>query len=310
LTIVLFLVLALVVLAALAFAVAPLWRTREHRPGEVEPGSPSGRATPIKARGLLAGAIALFLLGEGGGTYFMLGQPYLAWRSAQGVNTRDVNGLIALLVKRVRVAPNDLQAWVYLGRGYMSVGDAGDAARAYGRAVAIANASGHPDAGLDTLYGEALVAQSGGTVGAEAEAAFRAALKLDPKAQAPRFFVGQALAERGDKAGALDFWNGLLAEAPATSPLHQALVDRIALLTAQGAGGGAPDPKAMVAGLAARLKDNPDDAQGWQRVIRAYSVLGQRADAQEALATARKTFAGKSDILSQLDAQAKELKLD
>ena len=144
-TIVLFLVLALVVLAALAFALIPL------------------RSIPSrKARAVLAGAIALFLLGIGGGTYFMLGQPYLAWRNAQGVNTRDVNGLIALLVKRVRVAPEDLQAWVYLGRGYMSAGDAGDAAKAYGRAVAVANASGHPDAGLDTLYGEALVAQSGG----------------------------------------------------------------------------------------------------------------------------------------------------
>src|ERR1017187_9396005 len=101
-TAVLFLVLAVVVLAAIAFAIAPLWGNREHRPGEVEAGSPSGRATQQKGRGLLAGAIALFLLGIGGGTYWMLGQPYLAWRSAQGVETRDVNGLIALLVKRVR----------------------------------------------------------------------------------------------------------------------------------------------------------------------------------------------------------------
>ncbi len=66
----------------------------------------------------------------------------------------------------------------------------------------------------------------------------------------------------------------------------------------------------MVAGLAARLKENPADAQGWQRLIRAYSVLGQRADAQEALATARKTFSEKKDVLAQLDAQAKELKLN
>ena len=114
---VLYLGLVVVALAAIGFAVAPLWTTREHRPGEVEAGSPSGaegadqtngriraqgRATQQKARGLLAGAIALFLLGIGGGTYWMLGQPYLAWRSAQGVETRDVNGLIALLVKRTR----------------------------------------------------------------------------------------------------------------------------------------------------------------------------------------------------------------
>jgi cytochrome c-type biogenesis protein CcmH len=238
----------------------------------------------------------------------MLGQPYLAWRSAQGTETRDVNGLIALLIKRVRAQPDDLQAWVYLGRAYMGMGDAGDAAKAYARAVTLANRSGHPDAGLDTLYGEALVAQANGEVGAEAEAAFRAALKLDPKEQAARYFIAQAQAARGDKAGALTILNELLAETPDKSPLHQTLIDRIALLTAQG--GGAPDPKAMVAGLAARLKDNPDDAAGWQRLIRAYSVLGQRAEARDALATARKTFSGKSDVLAGFDAQAKELKLD
>jgi len=280
-----------VVLAAIAFVVMPLLR-----------------AKAMKGRSVLAAALALFLLGIGGGTYWMLGQPYLAWRSAQGTETRDVNGLIALLIKRVRAQPDDLQAWVYLGRAYMGMGDAGDAAKAYARAVTLANRSGHPDAGLDTLYGEALVAQANGEVGAEAEAAFRAALKLDPKEQAARYFIAQAQAARGDKAGALTILNELLAETPDKSPLHQTLIDRIALLTAQG--GGAPDPKAMVAGLAARLKDNPDDAAGWQRLIRAYSVLGQRAEARDALATARKTFSGKSDVLAGFDAQAKELKLD
>jgi len=289
---VLYIGVIVVVLAAIAFAVLPLLRARA-----------------MKGRAILAAALALFLLGIGGGTYWMLGQPYLAWRSAQGTETRDVNGLIGLLIKRVRTAPDDLQAWVYLGRAYMGVGDAGDAAKAYARAVTLANRSGHPDAGLDTLYGEALVAQANGEVGAEAEAAFRAALKLDPKEQAARYFIAQAQAARGDKAGALTILNELLAETPDKSPLHQTLIDRIALLTAQG-GGGAPDPKAMVAGLAARLKDNPDDAAGWQRLIRAYSVLGQRAEAQQALADARKTFAGKSDVQLQLDAQAKELKLD
>lgn len=289
---VLYLGAVVVVLAAIAFAVVPLWRAKS-----------------LKGRGVLAGALALFLLGIGGGTYWMLGQPYLAWRSAQGTETRDVNGLIGLLIKRVRAAPDDLQAWIYLGRGYMGVGDAGDAAKAYARAVTLANNSGHPDAGLDTLYGEALVAQASGVVGPEAEAAFRAALKLDPKEQAARYFIAQAQAARGDKQGALGILTELLAETPEKSPLHQTLVDRIAMLTAQG-GGAAPDPKAMVAGLAARLKDNPDDAAGWQRLIRAYSVLGQRAEAQGALATARKTFTGQSDVLAGFDAQAKELKLD
>jgi cytochrome c-type biogenesis protein CcmH len=283
--------LIVVALLAIGFAAVPVWQNKA-----------------LKGRYLLIGAIALALLGVGGGTYWMLGQPYLAWRSAQGVQTRDVGGLIALLIRRVRQAPDDIQAWIYLGRGYMGAGDAGDAAKAYARAVAIANRTGHPDAGLDSIYGEALVSAQGGQVSDDAAQAFRAALKLDPKEPASRFFLGDALAAHGDKTGALALWNGLLAEAPANSPLHQALVDRIAMLTAQS--GAAPDPKAMVAMLAARLKENPNDAAGWQRLIRAYVVLGDRAQAQDALSTARKTFASQHDVGGALDEEAKQLKLN
>jgi cytochrome c-type biogenesis protein CcmH len=283
--------LVAVALLAIGFAVVPVWR-----------------APSLKGRHLLIGAIALVLLGVGGGTYWMLGQPYLAWRSAQGVQTRDVGGLIALLIKRVRQAPGDMQAWVYLGRGYMAAGDAPQAAKAYAQAVALANHAGQPDAGLDSLYGEALVAAANGQVSDEAAAAFRAALKLNPKEPASRFFLGDSLAAHGDKTGALALWNSLLTEVPASSPLHQALVDRIAMLSAQS--GAAPDPKAMVAMLADRLKQSPDDAGGWQRLIRAYMVLGERAEAQDALSTARKTFAGRQDALDALNAQARQLKLD
>ena len=67
---------------------------------------------------------------------------------------------------------------------------------------------------------------------------------------------------------------------------------------------------AMVARLAARLKAEPNDLMGWQRLIRAYTVLGEPAKAKEALATARKTFASNPDAVTALDAAAKELKLN
>jgi cytochrome c-type biogenesis protein CcmH len=66
----------------------------------------------------------------------------------------------------------------------------------------------------------------------------------------------------------------------------------------------------MVARLADRLKQNPNDAAGWQRLIRAYVVLGDRAKAQDALATARKNFAAQQDTLDSLNDEAKQLKLD
>jgi len=54
-----------------------------------------------------------------------------------------------------------------------------------------------------------------------------------------------------------------------------------------------------------RLKADPHNAAGWRRLIRAYTVLGQPDDAKNALATARKTFAGDRDVLAALDADAK-----
>jgi cytochrome c-type biogenesis protein CcmH len=282
---------AVIALAAIGFATFTLWRRK------------------VKGGALLAGAIALFLLGIGGGTYWMVGRPSLATRAAQGLSVHNVGGLVPYLIARVRQQPGDLQAWIFLARAYVTVGDNNDAAKAYGRAVTVARLAHKEDPDLDAAYGEALVAAEG-QVSDDAMEAFSNALKLDPKNPPAQYYLGQAKAERGDKQGALAQWQNLLAEVPANAPLHQALVDRMALLTAQNGGGGGPDPKAMVAGLAARLKDNPNDAAGWQRLIRAYTVLGQRGDAQNALATARKTFANDKDTMAALESEATELKLN
>jgi cytochrome c-type biogenesis protein CcmH len=281
---------AVIALAAIGFATFTLWRHKVN-------GGP-----------LLAGAIALFMLGVGGGTYWMVGRPALATRAAQGLSIHDVGGLVPYLIARVRQQPGDLQAWIFLARAYVTVGDSNDAAKAYGRAVTVARLAHHEDPNLDAAYGEATVAAQG-QVSDDAMEAFNAALKLDPKNPPAQYYLGQAKAERGDKQGALALWQNLMAEVPANAPLHQALVDRIALLTAQN-GSGAPDPKAMVAGLAARLKDNPNDAAGWQRLIRAYTVLGQRGDAQDALASARKSFSNDKDAMAALESEATELKLN
>lgn len=44
--------------------------------------------------------------------------------------------------------------------------------------------------------------------------------------------------------------------------------------------------RAMVEGLAERLKDEPDDAAGWRRLARAYQVLGEIEKAADAIAAA------------------------
>lgn len=54
----------------------------------------------------------------------------------------------------------------------------------------------------------------------------------------------------------------------------------------------------MVAGLAAKLEENPNDLQGWIRLARSYNVLGRPAKAEEAMAKAARAAPENVDILT------------
>lgn len=62
----------------------------------------------------------------------------------------------------------------------------------------------------------------------------------------------------------------------------------------------------MVESLDARLTENPDNLEGWQRLVRSYAVLGDRTAAETALERASLTFPGDSEggrVLADLAAQ-------
>ena len=187
------LILIFVVIAALAaaFAVWPVLR--------------AGRG-----RGLLGGAIALFVFAIGGGTYVLLGRPELALRASRGPDTQDIGSLVAPLVQHLHRAPDDARGWTMLGRLYLTIEDPQDAAKALARAIELSRTSKTESAELYSAYGEAIVRLSAGAVPAEAEAAFARALQLDPKDQAARYFLGFAYAARGQNAKAIALWQSLL----------------------------------------------------------------------------------------------------
>ncbi len=56
----------------------------------------------------------------------------------------------------------------------------------------------------------------------------------------------------------------------------------------------------MVEGLAAKLKDNPEDAEGWAKLLRARLVLGQTEQAEKDIAHVKGIFADRPEILSQI----------
>ncbi|MEO0608681.1 MAG: hypothetical protein AAFY82_10655, partial [Pseudomonadota bacterium] len=63
----------------------------------------------------------------------------------------------------------------------------------------------------------------------------------------------------------------------------------------------------MVQGLAARLADNPNDIEGWQRLIRARLVMGDLDQARLDLSTAQSVFSGDTSEARVLEAFAQEL---
>ena len=67
--------------------------------------------------------------------------------------------------------------------------------------------------------------------------------------------------------------------------------------------------RSMVARLADRLKQDGSDLAGWERLLRAYMVLGDRDKALAAAADARKALAGDADKLRRLDEVIKDLKV-
>ena len=283
-TLLLLLIFIVLALAAVGFAVWPLLR------------GPSSRGRP-----LLVGAVAALVVGLGVGSYVLLGSPSLALRSLTGPRSDDMRGLVAVLTRRVLLTPDDARGWTLLGRGYLSLSDPSDAAAAFKRALLVAPASRRGE--LLSSYGEALSLAANGGVPPEAEAAFNDALKVDPRDRAARFYLGQLAAQRGDTARALSLWTSLLPDVPSANPLHDLLLNRIAMLRA--GAGTVPDINAMVEGLAARLKSHPDDAAGWRRLVRAYSVLGQREKAEAALKEGRAALRSDAAGLAALNAEAK-----
>jgi cytochrome c-type biogenesis protein CcmH len=65
--------------------------------------------------------------------------------------------------------------------------------------------------------------------------------------------------------------------------------------------------RGMVARLADRLKQDGTDVEGWQRLLRAYLVLGDKTKANAAAADARKALASDPDKLKRLDETIKQL---
>jgi cytochrome c-type biogenesis protein CcmH len=279
------------------------------------------------------------------GLYLLVGSPAshdqpLAARP-DALAEREVLSLVSKVEAHLAAVPDDGKGWEVLAPVYRRLGRTADAVDAYTRAIALLG----PTAEREGDLGEAIAAASNGRVTPDAEAAFEKARELSPDDPRPRFYLALALTQGGRTNEARAAWQALLVNAPADAPWVQIASRQLAALggplanppantapstaTSPAPDATPPGPTAtdvaaasamapadrqamiegMVASLAEKLKSQPNDAEGWARLIRSYVVLDRRADAEAALADARHALAGDPAKLATVEATATELQL-
>jgi cytochrome c-type biogenesis protein CcmH len=234
----------------------------------------------------------------------------------------DWDATLAVVEDQQAKTPDNVQGWAFLATSYRNLGRYGDAATAMAEVIRISG----PSAELYGDLGEALVFDNKGLMTDRSSAVIAEALKLDPKHPKARYYAALDLLQEGKTADAKAAFEGLLADAPANAPWRAAVQGQLAKLQPSatapqlsaeqmqnGAAMSAEDRAAMIRtmvdGLDEKLKSNPQDIEGWLRLIRARTVLNDTDKAQAALATARTTFATNDSNKKLLDDLATELKL-
>lgn len=275
-------------------------RTEIHRrilaAGEADGAAPASRRRPL----VLALVLGLGVPAIAATLYAYIGTPGLPGRPFASRQSDPVFQMTALtdnLAARLAQQP-DGEGFRRLGHAYMALQRYADAVTAFQHA----DRMGAADSASISAWGEAMVMSQDGMVVPEARRLFLRALAGDHDNPQARFYLGLAQAQIGDYSKAVAIWKDLEASSGADAPWLTALRQHIAEAAKQGgfdpasvtaapaeapAGDNgaaaaianmAPDQRdatirSMVAGLAARLKDKPDDFDGWMRLARSYTVL-------------------------------------
>jgi cytochrome c-type biogenesis protein CcmH len=284
---------------------------------------PTASGSAAARRPIVAAALALPLLA--GGLYGWLGSPGLGleFQSAQHDSRapdQSVENLVVQAEAYLARHPEDGHGWEVLAPVFLRLDRYADAVTAWENVLRILGENAARDADL----GEALTMEANGVVTAAAKAAFLRASSLDATSVSARYYLGLAAEQDGERDRAATMWRDLLAEAPPGAfwigRVREALV-RVETGAASPAGPAAaqmpaaaarpPEQEAMIHGmvdrLAARLKQDGSDVDGWVRLVRSYRVLGDAEKVRGAMADARQALAGDPGNLERLNTAFKEL---
>lgn len=237
----------------------------------------------------------------------------------------DSNILIRKAELRLEQHPEDGRGWEVLAPIYLGNGRVADSVNAWRNAIKILGADARRYGGL----AEALVASNQGRFTTETREAFAKVLELVPGDPRARFYLAMADGQDGKLDEAIAQFEALKKDSPADAPWIAVTDEQIARMKAekeaQAKAPGNPTQddiaaaaelsdtdrmamiRTMVDSLDSRLKDDPNNIDGWKRLIRSYAMLGEPDRAAGALKQGLATFPADTENGKALIAMAEEL---
>ncbi|PDT28303.1 c-type cytochrome biogenesis protein CcmI [Rhizobium sp. L9] len=235
----------------------------------------------------------------------------------------DVAVLIAKAERHLAQNPDDGKGWDVLAPIYFRTMRIADAEVAYRNAIRLLGPS---PIRLDGLA-ETLMAVSDGVVTEEARQALEQSLTLEPDNPRARFYIALSMEQAGRADEARRAFEALAQQSPADAPWLPLVNEHIAKNggAAQPAAPGGPTSedvaaagnmsagdrqqmiRGMVESLDAKLSEDPNNFEGWIRLVRSYAVLDDKNRAADALKRGLAAFPPSGEQGRQLLALAREL---
>ncbi|MBY3050562.1 c-type cytochrome biogenesis protein CcmI [Rhizobium laguerreae] len=304
---------------------------------------PAETAKPARHHRFTEAFVLLVLPVLGLCLYLTTGRPDLPSQPLEARLENPGNDVAVLITKAERhlaEKPDDGKGWDVLAPIYFRTMRVNDAQLAYRNAIRLLGPS---PVRLDGLA-ETLMAASDGVVTEEARQVLEQSLTLEPDNPRARFYIALSMEQAGRPDEARQAFEALAKQSPADAPWLPLVNEHIAMNggakpganpAAPGAGPAAPGAnlaapgnptqqdvaaaetmsdgdrqqmiRGMVESLDAKLNEDPNNFEGWMRLVRSYAVLNDKDRAAGALKRGLAAFPPPGEQGRQLLALAREL---
>jgi cytochrome c-type biogenesis protein CcmH len=230
--------------------------------------------------------------------------------AAQNMSAEDRQAMIASMIESLEAKlaenPNNVAGWLRLVRSHVVTGNRESAQAALDRAFRVFAPASPENQQLSAIAKDLGLTETptlGGLPMAPAASTQDTAAGLPSGAAKTPFILPPAdagpteapVAETAEPAPAAMAGPS---KADVAAAAEMSVEDRVAMI------------RTMVESLDSKLAESPDNLDGWLRLVRSYSVMGDRAAATTALERAGQTFPGESEGGRALASLAAELGLE